>query len=136
MLWTDGQMLMQLRDFRPEIDDPGQWGLFGGHLDPLEPAEAGLRRELGEEIGWTPGHLQALGHFDDHQHRIVGYAAALDVPINDLVLGEGCDFGAFTMAEVSSGMLFSGRHQQAFPLTAITRRAVALWSGIPVAANL
>ncbi|MEM1426199.1 MAG: NUDIX domain-containing protein, partial [Cyanobacteria bacterium P01_H01_bin.130] len=43
--------LMQLRDDLPNIPCPGQWGLFGGHLDPGETADACIHRELVEEIG-------------------------------------------------------------------------------------
>lgn len=46
----DDGYLMQLRDDKPGIFCPGQWGLFGGAQEPGEgPAEA-LARELGEEL--------------------------------------------------------------------------------------
>lgn len=46
----DDGYLMQLRDDKPGIFCPGQWGLFGGAQDEGEgPAEA-LARELGEEL--------------------------------------------------------------------------------------
>lgn len=42
-----------------ESDDIGQWKLPGGKLDSEESPEAGIKRELQEELGFTPsGKLQ------------------------------------------------------------------------------
>jgi 8-oxo-dGTP pyrophosphatase MutT (NUDIX family) len=50
----DGRYLMQLRDDTPGIFYPDHWGLFGGALEPDENAEAALRRELQEELDYSP----------------------------------------------------------------------------------
>ena len=50
MLHRQGKWLLQLRDDIEGIIAPGCWGLFGGHVEPGESIEAGLRRELNEEI--------------------------------------------------------------------------------------
>lgn len=127
VLWLDGHLVMQLRDFRSHINDPGQWGFFGGHLDPSEPDERGLRRELREELGWSPARLDALGSFSAGEYCIIGFAGEVDVTFEDLVLGEGHDLGAFTPAEAQSGRLFSRRCNAFFPVTPITRTALSLW---------
>ncbi|MGB0278771.1 MAG: NUDIX domain-containing protein, partial [Prochlorococcaceae cyanobacterium] len=36
MIECDGRWLLQLRDDTEGILYPGQWALFGGHLDPGE----------------------------------------------------------------------------------------------------
>lgn len=128
MIWCEGRLLLQLRDFKPEVADPGQWGLFGGHLDALESPDEGLRRELSEEIGWIPQQVLALGDFDEEDRRIIGYCATLEIPLSALLLGEGHDLGVFTLEEVATNFLYSTRCKQSFPLTPITRRAVSLWS--------
>ena len=50
ILFKDGQFLLQLRDNIPTIIYPGHWAFFGGHVEPGETAEAGVWRELKEEI--------------------------------------------------------------------------------------
>src|SRR5206468_3157508 len=49
---ADGRFLLQHRDDKPEIDNPGMWGSFGGRIEPYESAEDGLLRELREELSW------------------------------------------------------------------------------------
>ncbi len=46
----DGRYLMQWRDDDPQIYFPDSFGLFGGALEEGEGPEAGLRRELLEEL--------------------------------------------------------------------------------------
>ena len=46
----DGRYLCQLRSKKPGIFYPDHWGLFGGAVDSGESAEAGLKRELREEL--------------------------------------------------------------------------------------
>jgi len=45
-----GRYLVQLRDPIPTIFFPDHWGCFGGALEPGESYEAGLARELREEL--------------------------------------------------------------------------------------
>ena len=57
IIYQDNKYLMQLRDDIPNIAYPGVWGFFGGYLEPGEEPEAGLRRELIEEIGYWADRL-------------------------------------------------------------------------------
>lgn len=95
----DGNFLLQHRDDKPEIDNPGMWGSFGGELEPYETPDEGLLRELDEELAWQPAsfELDATYPYDGRHGRqlIYVYAAALDVPLDRLVLGEGQGLGAF-----------------------------------------
>src|SRR5712691_8366354 len=126
LLWADGRLLLQLRDFAADIDDPGLWGLFGGHLAPEESEDAGIRRELAEELGWCPA-LARLGSFSIDDGTLVGYRGIVDVPLNTLVLGEGQDLAAFTIPELEFGWLYSPRLGRSFSMTAITREALHRW---------
>jgi 8-oxo-dGTP pyrophosphatase MutT (NUDIX family) len=55
---VDARYLMQHRDDKPGIFFPGWWGCFGGALEPGESPEQAVRRELAEELGWTPRRVE------------------------------------------------------------------------------
>jgi 8-oxo-dGTP diphosphatase len=99
---AEGRFLLQLRDEKPEIVNPGLWGSFGGRLEPHETPdpetpEEGFLRELWEELAWEPQRFElymsapyrTLGDGDARGQLIYVYAAPLDVPQDALVLGEG-----------------------------------------------
>jgi 8-oxo-dGTP pyrophosphatase MutT (NUDIX family) len=99
---ADGRFLLQLRDDKPEIVNPGVWGSFGGRLEPHETSdpetpEEGFLRELREELAWEPRRFElymsapfrTLDAGDTRGQLIYVYAAALDVAPQALVLGEG-----------------------------------------------
>lgn len=124
------RLILQLRDFRPDIADPGEWGFFGGHVRPDEEPVHGLRRELLEEIGWSPQALRPLGSFQAEGHSIIGYASESSRAPDDLLLGEGQELGAFDSRELATGAAYSHRWARRFPLTRITRHALHVWLGI------
>jgi 8-oxo-dGTP diphosphatase len=98
-----GRFLLQLRDEKPEIMHPGLWGSFGGRVEPYETPEDGFLREMDEELGWRPSACELymsapFRTLDDHDTRRqlnYVYTAALDVPLDALVLGEGAGMDAF-----------------------------------------
>ncbi|MDP9239014.1 MAG: NUDIX domain-containing protein [Chloroflexota bacterium] len=103
-----GRFLLQLRDDKPEIVNPGLWGSFGGRLEPHETPypetpDDGFLRELREELSWQPRHFElymsapfrTLDQGDAGRQLIYVYAAALDVDEEELVLGEGQAMGLF-----------------------------------------
>ena len=49
-----GDYLMQLRDKNPRVLFPGHWSFFGGAIEKNETQIAALRRELREEIEFSP----------------------------------------------------------------------------------
>lgn len=53
-----GRYLMQHRDEKPGIFFPGWWGCFGGAIEAGETALDAIRRELLEELAWTPRRLE------------------------------------------------------------------------------
>lgn len=59
-----GGFLCQLRDDKPDIDWPGYWGLFGGHIDRGETPMQAIRRELQEELAWVPRRLTQVCEAD------------------------------------------------------------------------
>ena len=103
ILYRDGQFLMQLRDDFPHIIYPGIWGFFGGHIEPGESADVGVRRELMEELGYVPPALNLFYDAADEKVRRYYYYGALTVPIEDLALNEGQDLALCSVAEIQAG---------------------------------
>ena len=89
----DGRVLLQHRDDKPDIIDPGVWALFGGRMDADEDAATAFLREMEEELGWRPKHFEPYGQVEliiDGKRLISNlFAAHLDVPFAALSLNEG-----------------------------------------------
>jgi 8-oxo-dGTP diphosphatase len=114
--------LMQLRDPLPTIVYPGEWGLFGGHLEADETPEAAVWRELYEEIGYTP---PTLALFTQHQDaRAVRYVfqGELTVAVEDLNLQEGWDCGLLTLQQIQQGEAYSAIAQKVCPVGGVHRQ--------------
>jgi 8-oxo-dGTP diphosphatase len=109
MLQRDDRWLMQLRDEIPSIVAPGCWGLFGGHLDPGETPEQGLRRELQEEINWQPTALELVMVHPIHRRTAHVFRAELSVPLDQLQLLEGQDMALVSAEDLLVGAIWSSR---------------------------
>jgi 8-oxo-dGTP diphosphatase len=97
---ADGRLLLQHRDDKPGLTGAGQWGFFGGHLEPGERLSAAFLREMQEELGWRPRHFERYETIDvdrDGWHVTShAFAAHLDVPLDELTLGEGQGMALFS----------------------------------------
>lgn len=116
ILYRNNQFLMQLRDDNPNILFPGHWAFFGGHLEPGEEAETGVRRELIEEIGYCPAQLTLFQQYKDETLARYVYWGELDVELSELVLAEGMDMDLVTEEDIIRGDRYSNRIQQVRPL--------------------
>lgn len=105
---ADGRFLLQHRDDKPDIVNPGMWGSFGGRVEPHETDQPetphdGFMRELREELCWQPRSIalydgfpyRSLDDGDPRRQLIYVYASPLDVPLDRLRLCEGQGMGAF-----------------------------------------
>jgi 8-oxo-dGTP pyrophosphatase MutT (NUDIX family) len=119
-----GQFLLQLRDFKPSIPYPGHWGGFGGEVEPLETPESAGLRELEEELDYVPDSIHHFRNYllNAEESGSVNQAGILlhifygelSVPISQLSLSEGLDFGLFSRSEIFKGKLYSSRLKDYF----------------------
>lgn len=116
IIHQDGQFLMQLRDDLPNIIFPGHWGFFGGHLEPGEDADTGVRRELHEEIGHVPTALTLFESTEDERVIRHFYQAELTIPVNQLQLNEGQDIGLCSPQDIQRGYKYAPKLGEDRPL--------------------
>ncbi|RJO74190.1 NUDIX domain-containing protein [Nocardia panacis] len=98
------QVLMYLRDDKPEIPYPGMWSLLGGMLEDGEtPAEC-VRREIEEEIGviLDPTEIQHVRTRDLHYGVEHTFFARIAFEIDDVVLTEGQRLGWFGESDAAA----------------------------------
>ena len=94
---TLGRFLLQQRDDKPGIVQPGKIGLFGGHREDGETFLECVVREVHEEISYfIPAqrfeHLASLDKADTEisgGHVRAELFLARDIPIDTLVITEG-----------------------------------------------
>lgn len=117
ILYQAERVLLQLRDDIPTIAHPGKWAFFGGHLDPGELPESGVKRELLEEIGYSPPTIHLFRSYKNNApvDRHVFYAP-LTVGADTLQLNEGMDMGLASYEEIQQGHCFSKRLQEHRPI--------------------
>jgi 8-oxo-dGTP diphosphatase len=99
---------MQLRDDVPTITFPGYWSLFGGAVENEETLINGIRRELDEELSFSPLILDLFLSYSyslinqniiDREVTVV-IALIEDSQIKKLELKEGESFSFMSVAEV------------------------------------
>lgn len=116
ILYCSERFLMQLRDNIPGILYPGCWGFFGGHIEPGETPEEGLKRELLEEISYSPPNLIKFDCYRNAQVIRHVFHAPLTVELDQLVLKEGWDMGLLTPEQIRTGCCYSKKADQVRPL--------------------
>ena len=76
VLLVNDAYVLQLRDDVPGIAARGMWALFGGSLEDGESPEAGLRREIAEELGILLPECRLLWRVNRHSEfwqKVVRY---------------------------------------------------------------
>lgn len=95
VLLNCGKYVMQLRDEKPDINEPGRWGLFGGYREMFELPERSVKRELREELGLD---IRLRFCFALAYHNI--FEGDISEEYDKIVLGEGQAYGSFTLDEL------------------------------------
>lgn len=116
ILYREDKFFMQLRDNISGILYPGCWGFFGGHLESGETPLEGVKRELVEEIGYTPPSLSLFERYTEAEVIRYVYHAPLTVPKEQLVLGEGWDMDFVTIEDIKRGECYSKKADQIRPI--------------------
>jgi|TARA_B100001964_G_scaffold209644_1_gene243329 8-oxo-dGTP pyrophosphatase MutT (NUDIX family) len=111
--------LLQLRDFEPSIDYPGQWGTFGGGVEKNEAIDSAVYRELSEELHYVPPSIRKIRTYTTDNLVCHSFCCDLKVPLSNLVLSEGLDMGLFTLDEIFTERLYSQKYNKHFPLAHI-----------------
>ena len=113
LVMPDGRYLMQLRDDKAGIPLPNTWALFGGTVEAGEDPEAGLRRELLEELELElelePGSVAYFSQMvfnavysDGGLRQRYFFEAPLDPGVIDtLVLHEGAEMKLMTTDDIA-----------------------------------
>ncbi len=108
---AERRVLMQLRDDRPEVINPGTWAPFGGHVEPGETLLAAALREFDEETGLTLSAtaLTPLGRrLSERRTRLYAFRTTFSAEPSAIRLGEGAGFGLLTEAQIASYPLAPG----------------------------
>ena len=124
IIYQEGKFLMQLRDNIATILYPGIWGLFGGHIEPGETPEAGVKREIGEEINYLVEKPLFFGYYRDSKIVRHVFHFPLLVEINELNLLEGWDFGLVNTADINQGCCYSQQAKEKRAIGKIHRQII------------
>ena len=116
ILYQGEQFLMQLRDDIPGIYYPGQWGFFGGHIEPGETPDVAVKRELLEEIGYRSEAVTLFARLESSEVIRHVFYAPLTVCVDTLELHEGWDLGLLSITDIERGDRYSARANQVRPL--------------------
>ncbi len=117
--YQNNKILMQLRDEKQTIDYPGNWGFFGGNIEPGEEPIQSAKRELYEEINYETEEmlLLSIDHiFAPDEILMHSFYCSLSIKVEEINLYEGFDFGLFTFEEIFSKQLFSTKAKKYYPV--------------------
>ena len=112
VLRRDRRFLMQLRDDKEGIVYPGQWGLFGGHLESGELPQEGLIREIKEELNYVVQKPTFFRCYKSISATRYIFYADLDVEIKSLELNEGKDLDLVPLSNIRLGRHYSPKVQE------------------------
>lgn len=99
-----GKILLQQRDTSSSRWSE-HWSLFGGHVEAGESLEQGLAREILEETGYSLQHQEAFFTFAGKDVKTIHvYLAPIDKRQDELVLGEGKDFGFYSIEDALASL--------------------------------
>lgn len=105
----NGQLLIYLRDEKPEISYPGYWDLFGGKVEDGETPEQALIREVEEELGVLIDNYSLFNTYESHLEVTpnIKYVYVVHIPqaASQLTLYEG---------QYHLGINLNERHNYAF----------------------
>jgi 8-oxo-dGTP diphosphatase len=106
---SDGQILLQLRDDRPDLNYPNCWTTLGGAVEAGETFDQAIRRELLEEIEIDlPVNLWKIQRYETeikgqkYSVEAYVYVGRIDLPVSEIKLNEGQALGYFGEEDLGS----------------------------------
>ncbi len=109
LVTPDGKLVAHLRDDKPEIPFPNTWSTLGGRVEPGESPVEAMRRELVEEIEFSPEmmywrtfDLNFILNGSSVMVEVHTFVGTLDRPLEQVNLHEGQRLGAFSHDELDS----------------------------------
>ena len=117
---SNGQILLILRDSKPDIEYPNMWSLPAGLARDNETPEQAIRREAREEIHYRNGHNFELSNLQfvriynrtDIKRNEYVFHATLQESLDSLQLTEGQELRLFTKQEIESSNAIPPHHKQ------------------------
>ncbi len=108
--YHNSDLLMQLRDDKPMINYPNQWGLFGGGIEAGETPLIAAIREIEEEltVRLDPAHVHPVGVFyNEPKKEINAFHYLVTDEMDNAVCMEGQRFGRIPIESALSGTVES-----------------------------
>ena len=102
------QLLLFLRDNRPDIPYPNMWDVPGGHVERLENPEECIVREMKEEMNLTLDELALFSKIEFEDRIEYTFWARADFVIDEIELTEGQKLKWFTKDEAKQTQLAYG----------------------------
>ena len=96
----NGQVLLCLRDNKPDIPCPNCWDIIGGHIEEGETPEECIGREVKEEIGKTVEKLNFYKKYNMKDKIQYTYWERANIDIEQTTLTEGQKLKWFTEEEI------------------------------------
>ena len=97
------QLLIYLRDDKPDIPFPNHWDLFGGHVEEGETPEKALVRELKEELNLEITDFIFYKSFVSLRESRINtkfvYVVHINQSVSELTLSEGQCLKDITLSE-------------------------------------
>jgi len=100
-----GELLLYLRDDKPDIPFPDHWDLIGGHVEEGETPEEALVREVKEELDIDLKEYTFYKRYvcltgDAYENTKYIYTGRINLPIEEVTLLEGVRPQYFSRAEI------------------------------------
>ena len=90
---NNGACLLQLRDNKPNLRNPGIWVPPGGRVEPLELMIVCAIREFEEETSYKCRHLNLIAEFIDHVNGCPPYHLSVYWALYDHLQPISCNEG-------------------------------------------
>lgn len=100
-----GELLLYLRDNKPDIPFPDHWDLIGGHVEEGETPDEALVREVKEELDIELKNYKFYRMFeclsgDAYENIKYIYTGKINIPIGEITLLEGVRAKYFKKEEI------------------------------------